>query len=166
MIRSSVMRAAAGVVVLGSTIMSPVSIVVAQSEQSECTCVVQAVDGSVGSISRANPDVFVTGVSGRQEATAGTPLISGSVVNTGPSGSADINLGPSCQFRMSGSMSMQIVPQQGGLCVQVLDNSVGVATAGAAGGAGGAGAALAGAAGLAAGAGVLVSLGMLQSVSK
>jgi hypothetical protein len=59
---------------------------------------------------------------------------------------------------MQGSMSMRVVPQDGGLCVQVYDDS----TTGAVTGGGEAGPVVV----LAAGAGVLVSLGFLMSVSQ
>ena len=150
-----IVRLTAGALVFASLIASfGVSPAAAQSD---CTCLLPAGSGEVGSVSSANPDVFVTGATGQQAAVAGTPLGSGSVVTTGPNGTAAINLGSGCRFSMAGSMSMQIVPQQGGLCVKVVNDSV--ATPGLDGG-------TVAAAGLAAGAGVVVSLGMLASVSQ
>lgn len=127
------------------------------SAQDDCTCVLP--EGGVGAISAINPEVFVTGSTGRQPAAAGTQLGSGSVVTTGATGTANIDLGAGCRFSMTGLMTMQIVPQQGGLCVQVIDQAP---TVGGGIDGGGAAAAL----GLAAGAGVVVSLGFLSSVSQ
>jgi len=146
-------RMAAGLV--GLTVMATsLSVSPALAQSADCTCVLPA--GSGGAISSINPDVFVAGTAGAQVASVGTRLGAGSVVTTGPSGRAGIDLGNGCRFSMAGSMSMQIVPQQGGLCVQVLDQSV---TSPMGGGA-------AAAAGIAVGGGVLVSLGFLASVSK
>ena len=128
--------------------------------QQQCTCVIPASTGPVGSISRASSDVFHTGSPGslgRVAATAGSALVSGSVVTTGAVASADINLGQDCKFALGGSMRMQITPMDGGLCVQVFDESVSVPVSGSS-----AGVVLAGALG----GGVLLSLGFLQSVSK
>lgn len=75
---------------------------------------------------------------------------------TGDGASASIDMGASCRFSMSGSMSMRVIPQEGGLCVQVYDDSVAPAVTDGVGTA----------AVVAAGAGVLVSLGFLASVSK
>lgn len=123
--------------------------------QDECTCVLPASTGPVGAVSTASPDVFVAGATSQRPAASGTPIGAGSVVTTGPGASAGIDLGAGCRFSMAGSMRLQIVPQDGGLCVQVIDESVtapngqtGVIAA------------------LAAGAGVAISLGMLTSVSK
>lgn len=125
--------------------------------QSDCTCVLPASAGPVGAISNASPDVFITGATAQQPATAGAPIGPSSVVTTGPGASATIDMGAGCTFAMAGSMRMQIVPQQGGLCVQVIDESVGTP---------GAGDQTAVIAALAAGGGVVVSLGLLNSVSK
>lgn len=153
--RLPIARLAAGALVFASFVSS--FGVNAAMAQGECTCLLPAGAGQVGTISGANPDVFVTAATGQQVAAVGTPLASGSVVTTGPNGTAAINLGAGCQFSMAGSMSMQIVPQQGGLCVKVIDDSV--TSSGIDGG-------TVAAVGLAAGAGVVVSLGMLNSVSQ
>lgn len=126
--------------------------------QEECTCVLPTASGPVGSISTASPDVFVTGATGQLPATAGSPLMSGSVVTTGATAKAGIDLGAGCRFSLAGSMRMQIVPQQGGLCVKVFDDSLPVAAVD--------NGQIGAAAGLAVGAGLVVSLGMLLSVSK
>lgn len=155
-----------GIRVLGSSaslasvlalMLMPVGVTPALSA-SDCTCVVPATGGPVGSISQASADVFVTGATGQQAAIGGTPLQSGSVVTTGPIAAASIDLGPQCQFSMSGSMRVQITPQANGLCVQVFDDSLPLPVADNSGGGILAGAALGG--------GVLVSLGFLLSVSK
>lgn len=125
--------------------------------QSECTCVLPA--GSVGSISRVNGNVYVPGSSGLVAAAPGTGLGEGSSVQTAEGAQAGIDLGSSCTFSLQGSMSMRVVPQEGGLCVQVYDDSV---AASAVNGGGQVGTTVA----LAAGAGVLVSLGFLLSVSQ
>jgi len=125
--------------------------------QQECTCVLPASTGPVGKVSRASSDVFHTGALGREAAAAGQQLATGSVVTTGAVASADIDLGASCKFALRGSMRMQITPIDAGLCVQVFDESVPVPVPESS-----AGVILAGAAG----GGVLLSLGLLQSVSQ
>ena len=143
----------AGILVLATSVTGGVGPVFAQQE---CTCVLPASAGQVGSISRASADVFLAGALRREAATAGSPLASGSVVTTGAAASADVDLGEACKFALGGSMRMQITPIDGGLCVQVFDESVPVPAGGSTG------VLLAGALG----GGVLLSLGFLQSVSK
>ncbi len=125
--------------------------------QSECTCVLPM--GSVGSIASVTGNVYVPGSSGLVVTTAGASLGEGSSVLTAEGARASIDMGAACRFSMQGSMSLRVVPQEGGLCVQVYDDSP---VAAPATGGGEVGAAI----GLAAGAGVLVSLGFLLSVSQ
>lgn len=124
--------------------------------QSECTCVLPL--GATGKIAAVNGNVYVPGTSGLVSTAAGQSIASGSSVYTAEGATAGIDLGASCKFGMQGSMSMRVVPQDGGLCVQVYDDS----TTGAVTGGGEAGPVVA----LVAGAGVLVSLGFLMSVSQ
>jgi hypothetical protein len=138
-------------VILSGALVSPAA------AQGECTCVLPV--GSVGSIASVTGNVYVPGSSGLVVTTAGASLSEGSSVLTAEGASASIDLGTSCKFSMQGSMSLRVVPQEGGLCVQVYDDSL---VAAPATGGGEVGAAI----GLAAGAGVLVSLGFLLSVSQ
>ncbi len=125
--------------------------------QSECTCVLPA--GTTGTIATVNGSVYVPGTSGLVNTAAGQSIGSGSSVYTSEGATAGIDMGASCKFSMQGSMSMRVVPQEGNLCVQVYDDS---ATGGAVTGGGEVGPVVA----VAAGAGVLVSLGFLMSVSQ
>lgn len=126
------------------------------AQQAECTCVLPG--GTTGTIATVSGNVYVPGASGLVNTAAGQSIGSGSSVYTADGAVAGIDLGNSCKFSMQGSMSMRVVPQDGGLCVQVYDDSA----TGAVTGGGEAGPVIA----LAAGAGVLVSLGFLLSVSQ
>ena len=143
-----------GAAALAAMMMSLVVAPAPALAQTECTCTLPASSGQLGKISTANSAVFLAGAA----ASAGAPLSSASVVTTGAAGRTAIDLGATCQFSMAGSMRMQIIPQQGQLCVQVVDDSLAAAVA-----ADGNTAIIAG---VAAGAGVVFSLGMLLAVSK
>ena len=125
--------------------------------QSECTCVLPL--GAAGSISSVSGNVYVPGSSGLVSTAAGASLVEGSSVLTAEGARAGIDMGEACRFSMKGSMSMRVVPQDGGLCVQVYDDSLSAATATG-------GAEVGTTVAVAAGAGVLVSLGFLLSVSQ
>jgi len=115
--------------------------------------------GAAGSISSVSGNVYVPGSSGLVSTAAGASLVEGSSVLTAEGARADIDMGEACRFSMQGSMSMRVVPQDGGLCVQVYDDSLSAAaTTG--------GAEVGTTVAVAAGAGVLVSLGFLLSVSQ
>jgi len=157
------MRSIISGVVAGVLISAPLQVSPALA-QSECTCVLPASTGPVGSISTASPDVLITGPTGLQPAVAGVPIVPGSVVTTGPAASAGINLGAGCRFSMAGSMRLLVLPQEAGLCVQVIDESALVPPPTNQTGISGGQIAMAG--GLLAGVGVLVSLGYLNPVSK
>ncbi len=131
------------------------------SAQTECTCTLPMSTGVLGSVTQATAGVTIVGAGAQsQAAAAGTQLRSGSELQTGSAASASVDLGTSCGFSLRGSARMTITPinQNQNLCVRVYDEQLAAALVSQ-----GDPAAIAA---VAAGAGLVISLGMLTAVSK
>ena len=125
----------------------------------DCACIVSApASGASGMISIANGTVFLAGPTGNMPIGSETPLIGNWVVTTGESASAQLVVMESCQLAIESSTRVWVSMLAGNrMCVRVSEDEV-------------AGSSpmlwVAGGGALGAGAAVLVSLGLLNPVSK
>ena len=127
--------------------------------QGECTCTLPMSTGVLGTVSQASAGVSILGAGAQSQAAApGTQLRSGSELQTASAASASVDLGAGCRFSLRGSARMTITPLNQNLCVRVYDEQLSAALL-----AEGDPAAVAA---VAAGAGLVISLGLLTAVSK
>lgn len=105
---------------------SPLGLVGPVFAQSGCTCLISApTPGSaLGSIWTVNGNVFKTGSSGLENATAGTEVKVGDVISTGASSSASVSLGRGCDLALRASAQVTIAPVDGGICVRLTEEFV------------------------------------------
>ncbi len=138
---------------------SPVAMVSQASAQSDCTCLISETSpgSALGSISKANGDVFKTGSLGLVSAPAGTEVNAGDVITTGASSSANISLGNDCVLALGASAEVTITPVDGNICVRLVQEPAG---------GNGVGLGLAAAGGLGAGALLFVGLGQDNPASQ
>jgi len=89
----------------------------AEGEQ-DCICIVAA--GTVGSVTSATGWVKLNGDTGLVDASSNAPLSLGSVLKTGPAGSASATVGGGCNVSVAALSQMSITAlEDGRMCVRV-----------------------------------------------
>lgn len=99
-----------------------------RSEPGPCLC--QVGPSTVGVFESVSGSVFVLQSVGQVQAQPNATLTTGSTVTTGSQSSAQIALGRNCRVNLRPNSTLVFVPQRGGLCVRVNQQTAGGASGG------------------------------------
>lgn len=88
-----------------------------QAQTADCACVLTEAQGVLGQLSSVEGSILISGESGFQVAQIGDTLAAGSQVLAGPQSQATASFG-GCSVNLSAGARLNVLSQNGGLCVQ------------------------------------------------
>ena len=113
------------------------SVSVSAAQTLDCTCITNQSSGQaypiVGKIAESSGSVMYSGTTGFVEGKAGTQITSGSQINVGPGGKANVQVGSNCNLAAAQNSEISILQPEGKdgpICVKISEANFGTATLG------------------------------------